>query len=183
MPAAHDDHHRREQASRLLPSSQYGRGHPIDEPGSSSESDDNNDKGHNDVEDDDDDDYSGSWTDTGDIAEQLADEDPLRQRVNDNDNDGDSSLTGAFKKNSSKKNKKVRYREPVSSSGSSRSTSRHAGAIDKEAIQVPNIGNRRASRAERLLATIMTGGSSSIHGLTGKPLLFVPLLRDDEDNS
>ncbi|KAK4142990.1 uncharacterized protein C8A04DRAFT_37863 [Dichotomopilus funicola] len=168
LPAAHDDHHRREQASRLLPSSQHGRGHPIDEPGSSSESDDNNDKGHHEG-DDDDDDYSSSWTDTGDIAEQLADEDPLRQRVND---DGDSSLAGAFKKNSNKKNKKVRYREPVSSSGSSRSTSRHAGVIDKEAIQVPTIGNRRASRAERLLATIMTGGSGSIHGLTGKPLLY-----------
>ncbi|KAK4038706.1 hypothetical protein C8A01DRAFT_47727 [Parachaetomium inaequale] len=155
---AHDERHQsrhdREQASWLLPS--HGHGHPVDEPGYS-ESEDEDDS---------------SWTDTGDIAEQLADEDPLRQRVNDTLDD-DDTLAGVFKKkkhHNRRHSKRVRYREPLSS-GSSRSTSRHAGAISKEAIQVPNVGNRKASRAERLLAAIMTGGSSSIHGLTGKPLL------------
>ncbi|KAK3297656.1 uncharacterized protein B0H64DRAFT_458014 [Chaetomium fimeti] len=142
-----------EQSTSLL--APHGRGHPVDQAGYSSESE----------EDD------SSWTDTGDIAEQLDDEDPLRQRVTET-LDGDDTLAGVLKKkHHSRHSKRVRYREPLSS-GSSRSTSRHAGVIDKEAIQIPNIGNHKASRAERLLATIMTGGSSSIHGLTGKPLLY-----------
>lgn len=149
-----DPQHTREQASLLL--APHGRGHPVDHPGYSSESE----------EDD------SSWTDTGDIAEQLDDEDPLRQRVTET-LDGDDTLAGVLKKKPhSRHSKRVRYREPLSS-GSSRSTSRHAGVIDKEAIQIPNTGSRKASRAERLLAAIMTGGSSSIHGLTGKPLLLV----------
>lgn len=158
LPSHHQRQHHpgvdREQTSRLLGPS-HGYGHPVDEPGySESEEDDS------------------SWTDTGDIAEQLADDDPLRERAA--QALGDDALAGSLKKKRShgRSSKRVRYSEPLSS-GSSRSASQHIDAIDKEAIQVPNIGNRKASRAERLLAAIMTGGSGSIHGLTGKPLLFV----------
>ncbi|KAL2174243.1 uncharacterized protein P884DRAFT_287376 [Thermothelomyces heterothallicus CBS 202.75] len=144
--------HDREQTSRLLGSS-HGYGHPVDEPGySESEEDDS------------------SWTDTGDIAEQLADDDPLRQRAT--QTLGDDAFAGSLKKrHHGRSSKRVRYSEP-SSPGSSRSASQHIDAISKEAIQVPTVGNRKAPRAERLLAAIMTGGTSSIHGLTGKPLLY-----------
>ncbi|KAK4157437.1 hypothetical protein C8A00DRAFT_29584 [Chaetomidium leptoderma] len=158
---AHDERqhprHDREQSSWLLPA--HGHGHPVDEAGYSASEDGGSDE--------------SSWADTGDIAEQLADEDPLRQRLNDTLDD--ETLAGVFNKrhpkNHHRQQKRVRYQEPLSSA-SSRSTSRHAGAISKEAIHIPNVGHRKTSRAERLLAAIMTGGMSSIHGLTGKPLLY-----------
>ncbi|KAG7285234.1 hypothetical protein NEMBOFW57_009855 [Staphylotrichum longicolle] len=146
-----------QQQSWLL--TPHGRGHPVDEAGYSASEDDGSDE--------------SSWTDTGDIAEQLAEDDPLRQRLNDTLDD--DILAGVFNKRHQKHHnrprKQVRYREPLSS-GSSRSASRHAGAISKEAIRVPDVAHRKTTRAERLLAAIMTGGTSSIHGLTGKPLLY-----------
>ncbi|KAK0747533.1 hypothetical protein B0T21DRAFT_418219 [Apiosordaria backusii] len=134
------------------------QGHFIDEPGSSESEDDSG---------------NSSWTDTGDIAEQLADEDPLRQRLNET-LDGEA-LAGVLKRHPRhprhrKSQKKVRYQEP--SSSRSRSSSRYAGAISKEAIHIPTAAHRHVSKAERLLAAIMTGSSSSIHGLTGKPLIY-----------
>ncbi|KAJ4306911.1 Ribulose bisphosphate carboxylase large chain [Collariella sp. IMI 366227] len=105
-----DPRHDREQSSWLLTPDYHG--HPVDEPGySASESDDS------------------SWTDTGDIAEQLAEEDPLRERVNETLDD--ETLAGALRRHPHKHQrhqKKVRYKEPLSS-GSSRSTPRHAGVI------------------------------------------------------
>jgi hypothetical protein len=158
LPARDDRQH--EQSSRLL--TPHGHGHPVDEPGSSESEEDGSDE--------------SPWTDTGDIAEQLADEDPLRQRLDSAALD-DDILAGVFNKRRPKhhnrQSKRVRYREPLSS-GSSPSTSRHASAaISKEAIRIPTVARRTTSRAERLLAAIMTGGTSSIHGLTGKPLLLV----------
>ena len=104
----------------------------------------------------------------------------MRRRLDQNVLD-DDFLAGVFDKRHSKhgrgrrrdkkKQKHVRYEE---SSGSSRSSSRQGrAAISKEAIRVPTVAHRKTSRAERLLAAIMTGGTSSIHGLTGKPLLSV----------
>ena len=60
---AHQEHHhsrhdREQQSSWLL--TPHGHGHPVDEPGSSGSEDEASD--------------ASSWTDTGDIAEQLADE-------------------------------------------------------------------------------------------------------------
>jgi hypothetical protein len=164
--AAHHDRdpprHDREQSSWLL--TPHGHGHPADEPGYSASEDDGSDR--------------SSWTDTGDIGEQLAEDDPLRQRLHDALYDDDEILAGVLSKRHTKQQqrqqqKKVRYREPLSSSGSSRSASRHAGAVSKEAIRVPTVAHRRVTRAERLIAAIMAGGSSSVHGLTGKPLLLV----------
>ncbi|KAK4667392.1 Ribulose bisphosphate carboxylase large chain [Podospora pseudopauciseta] len=125
------------------------QGHFIDEPASSESEDDSG---------------NSSWTDTGDIAEQLAGEDPLRKRLND-----DEALAGVIKRHPRHK-KKVRYQEP--SSSRSRSSSRYTGAVSKEAIHIPTAAHRHVSKAEQLLATIMTGSSSSIHGLTGKPLIY-----------
>ena len=129
----------------------------------------------------DDDNDSSSWTDTGDIALQLDEEDPLRDRVA-----KDESLASVLKKPKPKKNlrresvasvsppprklaRKVHYEEPYSPSSSS--SDRRGGVINKEAIVVPDsIPPRQIPRAERLIATAM--GSNPIHGLTGKPLIY-----------
>ncbi|TPX07868.1 uncharacterized protein E0L32_010443 [Thyridium curvatum] len=110
---------------------------------------------------------SESWEDTGDIAEQLDEEDPLRQRLN--DTLGDEILAGVIKK-PHKQHKRVRYHHSVPSPRGYSPSRR--GVVNKEAIQIPDSVHRRVSTAERLLAAIMTGGSSSIHGLTGKALIY-----------
>ncbi|CAK7209198.1 Ribulose bisphosphate carboxylase large chain [Sporothrix bragantina] len=142
-----------------------------------------------------DDDYSTgedseSWLDTADIAEQLAEDGDnapaVRARLFDNiDQD---TLAGALKKRqhpsaaggSSSSKKHVHYDDDVSDSDNSASPrqSHHfhhghrAGVVNKEAIDIPESVVRRVSAVERLLASIMSGGSSSIHGLTGKPLIY-----------
>ncbi|KAM7200976.1 Sugar transporter domain containing protein [Rhypophila sp. PSN 637] len=116
-----------------------------------------------------------SWTDTGDIAEQLdGEEDPLRQRLFDNEAAlDDEILAGVFKRQQSyKHSKRVRYQEHRSSPAESRSPSRYPGAVNKEAIHIPDAAPRKVSKAERLIAGIMAGGSGSIHGLTGKSLIY-----------
>lgn len=122
--------------------------------------------------------YAGSessWTDTGDIAEQLTAEDPLRDRLLDEPAHADF-LAGIVKRQSQhKKHKRVRYQESTTSSRN-RSTSPYqhhrAGLVNKEAIHIPDAVVPQQSRAERLIARIMSGGSSPIHGLTGKPLIY-----------
>ncbi|TEA22733.1 MFS glucose transporter mfs1 [Colletotrichum sidae] len=114
-----------------------------------------------------------SWTDTGDIAEQLADEeDPLRiQLARDIDDD---LLAGVHKRHPShhkhpkKKQKHVRIQ--LSPDRREHSPSRR-GVVDKEAIEVPDITQPRPTRAQRAIGVIMSGGSS-IHGLTGKALIY-----------
>ncbi|CAK7204403.1 Ribulose bisphosphate carboxylase large chain [Sporothrix eucalyptigena] len=145
------------------------------------------------------DDYSSgedseSWLDTADIAEQLAEDGDnapaVRARLFDNiDQD---TLAGALKhrnhssvddsNNKARRNKKrVHYDDDYDSASDSDSTSRRrshhdhdhrSGVVNKEAIYIPDTAVRRVSAVERLLAAIMSGGSSSIHGLTGKPLIY-----------
>lgn len=103
-----------------------------------------------------------SWTDTGDIGEQHADDDPLRLQLGDEIED--QLLSGVNRRN--KHHKKVRIHAP------DRSHSRDRGTIDKEAIEVPDVAHRPPSRAERCIGAIMSGRNGSIHGLTGKPLLY-----------
>ncbi|TKW52375.1 High-affinity glucose transporter [Colletotrichum tanaceti] len=114
---------------------------------------------------------SDSWTDTGDIAEQLADEeDPLRiQLASDVD---DELLAGVHKRHPShgKPSKKKRVRIQLSPNRRDTSSSRR-GAVDKEAIQVPDITQPSPTRAERVIGLIMSGGSS-VHGLTGRALIY-----------
>ncbi|KAK4111241.1 hypothetical protein N656DRAFT_838042 [Canariomyces notabilis] len=153
---AHDERdlrHHRQQSSWLLTS--HGHGSPADEPAYSA-SEDGSDE--------------SSWTDTGDIAEQLDQEDPLRHRLNETLDD--RLLASIFKRHPKPRYKKqVRY-QGGSSSGNSPAPSRNAGSVSKEAIRIPDVGARKVSKAERLIAAIMAGGTSSIHGLTGKPLLY-----------
>jgi hypothetical protein len=51
------------------------------------------------------------------------------------------------------------------------------GSIRKEDIEIPDIGPRTISKAEKILAAIMApnDGPSRIHGLHGKKLVFVTI--------
>ncbi|KAI0143245.1 hypothetical protein BJ166DRAFT_597155 [Pestalotiopsis sp. NC0098] len=111
-----------------------------------------------------------SWTDTGDIAEQLADEqDPLRLRLADTSLKDDGLLAGVVDKKRSK-HKRVQFRRSVSEHSPQPSSHLHAGVIDKEAIEIPDVPLRRPSRAGRLLSAIMPG--TGLRGLTGKNLIY-----------
>lgn len=105
-----------------------------------------------------------SWTDTGDIGEQHADDDPLRLQL---DNDVEEQLLAGVRRHT-KHPKKVRIHDPTPHRSRS-------DTIDKEAIQIPSAERRPPSRAERCLGTVMSGRNGSIHGLTGKALLYVPM--------
>ncbi|KAH8159457.1 hypothetical protein CIB48_g8795 [Xylaria polymorpha] len=110
---------------------------------------------------------SDSWTDTGDLAEQLADEeDPLRKSLADTSLK-DDLISGAFKRHP-KHNRRVQFKRSVDEhSYHSRSNS---CLVDKEAIQIPDVPPRRISRGERCIAAIMPG--TGIHGFTGKALIY-----------
>ncbi|KXH42327.1 hypothetical protein CNYM01_03916 [Colletotrichum nymphaeae SA-01] len=112
---------------------------------------------------------SDSWTDTGDIADLIDDEDPLRTQLP-SDVD-DELLAGVHKRHPShKSSKKKRVRIQESPSRRDNSQTRRGG-VNKEAIEVPDIAQPRPTRAQRVIGAIMPGGSS-IHGLTGKALIY-----------
>lgn len=100
------------------------------------------------------------WSDTGDLAEQLA-EDPLRSRLR---NSSDREPLGSRKKRS----KRVHYPQDLDDGSQS------SIQDEKLKIKVPRPPPRRVSRVERILAAIMSPGNrqnAQIHGLVGKPLL------------
>ncbi|KAI9788890.1 MAG: hypothetical protein M1833_002796 [Piccolia ochrophora] len=106
------------------------------------------------------------WSDTGDLAEQLAEEeDPLHIKLRES---LDQQVFGGSSR-SRRHPRRVRYQQDE---GLDRK-SRHAG-IDKEEIDIPEPRLKKPSRVELLLARIMSGGrgNSQMHGLTGKPLLY-----------
>ncbi|KAG6022191.1 hypothetical protein E4U41_002299 [Claviceps citrina] len=110
-----------------------------------------------------------SWTDTGDIGDQPADDhDPVRLKL---PHELGQELLAGVQKRPSKQHKKVRIRDP-SPQRYRRSRSTPPILIDKKAIEIPPIKPRRPSRAERCVGAIMSGRSGSIHGLTGKALIY-----------
>jgi len=102
-----------------------------------------------------------SWSDTGDLAEQLADEDPLQIQLR-------ASLDEQVFGGTSRRNrhKKVRYQE--FENGEEKDY--HPGLV-KEEIEIPDPAPRNIGRAEYILAAIMSGGERQMQGLTGKPLV------------
>ncbi len=143
LPGHH--HSRSGQSTSLL------AGHPADHPRSSGSSSGDD-----------------SWFDTGDIAEQLAEEeDSLRARLHATLDD--DTLASVIKRHPKHHPKRVRYHESVPSHPHDGPA--HPGAVNKEAIEVPDTAVRRVTWAERAIAAIMTGGTG-IHGLTGKPLMY-----------
>lgn len=105
------------------------------------------------------------WSDTGDLAEQLAEEeDPLRIKLRESSDDQVLSDPPGPR---DRQPKRVRYKED----GGAELKGTHGG-LDKEDIEIPTPRARPVSKSQRILATIMTGGRrSQVHGLTGKPLL------------
>ena len=109
-------------------------------------------------------DTGSSWTDTGDIGEQLGDgNDPVRLQLSDDIED--ELLAGV--RRGKQKHKKVRIQDPASDHSRSRSRTR---IIDKESIEVPYVRPRAPTRAALCLGAIM-GSSGEANGLTGKALL------------
>ena len=107
------------------------------------------------------------WSDTGDLVDQLADEeDPLRIRLRE-------SLEGLPK--NKRHQKRVRYQ----SQDNTREKNEQPGVVKrKEDIEIPDPGPRTISRGERILAAIMAprDGPSRIHGLHGKKLMYYAIL-------
>lgn len=105
------------------------------------------------------------WSDTGDLAEQLAEtEDPLQIPIR---KSLDRKLLG--RRGRKKHSKRVHYPQDLNTGGSG---SDFDSAELK--ITVPSPPPRRISRVERILASIMSprsGQNAQIQGLVGKPLL------------
>lgn len=123
-------------------------------------------------------DDTDSWVETGDIGDQFDAEDPLRARLNDT---LDESVLAGLKPRhahhhhhqSSKKEKKHVRIHDQATFHDHHGVHSHTGAIDKEAIEIPEPISLRPSKAQRLLSSIMP---SSSRGFTGKPLMYVPQL-------
>lgn len=106
-----------------------------------------------------------SWSDTGDLGDQLADEeDPLSLRLQ------ETLQEASFTRSTSRRQKRVHHRRKTNESLVGERSKEHAG-FAKEDIEIPNPRPRAISRFEHLLAAIMSGGERQLHGLTGRPLV------------
>ncbi|KAI4242689.1 MAG: hypothetical protein L6R40_003910 [Gallowayella cf. fulva] len=108
------------------------------------------------------------WSDTGDLAEQLADEeDPLQIKLRDS---FDRRLFGASRSKPRLPTPKHVHYLP----GHHPEPKTTNPGIDKEAIHIPEPPPRQIGRMDYFLALIITGNwlRSQSHGLTGKPLLY-----------
>lgn len=105
------------------------------------------------------------WSDTGDIAEQIAaEEDPLEIELHPLNSEG-RALNGGF----GGRKKKVHYRDKDHLDRKDTD----AGVV-KEEIYIPEPGPRRISKFEKFLAIIMAPNHPEMartRGLVGKPLL------------
>jgi hypothetical protein len=111
-------------------------------------------------------DYTDSWSDTGDLGEQLADlDDPLEIRLRDS---LDRQVFGGSSRRHTR-SKRVRYQDDTYSHEPKQT---QAGIV-KEDIRIPVVRRQRTiSKAEHILAAIMSGGERQMHGLTGKALVY-----------
>lgn len=110
------------------------------------------------------------WSDTGDITEQLADEqDPLQIELYPLNSEGRNLNARGH---SGGREKKVSF---LHQDGQERKNI-YTGA-DKEAIHIPSPPPRHISKTETVLAFIMAPTNPQAarrRGLVGKPLLYVP---------
>ncbi|KAH8593254.1 hypothetical protein B0O99DRAFT_742954 [Bisporella sp. PMI_857] len=106
-----------------------------------------------------------SWSDTGDLAEQLGDEDPLSIRLQESLNN--QGFVGVASRRGSR-TKRVRYQENYEDQ---QQKEYHPGIV-KEDIEIPTPPPRYIGRTEHILAIIMSGGERQMHGLTGRPLVY-----------
>lgn len=113
-----------------------------------------------------------SWTDTGDIGEQLADDDddPVRLQLS---NEVEQELLAGVQRRHPKSHPHNQKRVRIQASSPRRRQLSHSQEkpIDKEAIEIPDFTPLPPSRALRCIGAIMSGRTGSIHGLTGKALM------------
>ncbi|KAI7283937.1 general substrate transporter [Hortaea werneckii] len=116
------------------------------------------------------------WSDTGDLVDQLADEeDPLAGHFKADDNH--QAKRG---RSSQKRQKAVRYasngsqEKPYTGRNKTTGSTQRPGVVKKEDIYIPSPPSRPLSWGQKLLATIMApnDGPSRMHGLHGKKLLY-----------
>lgn len=111
------------------------------------------------------------WSDTGDLAEQLAsEEDPLHIQLHRSLDHHAVGQTGRHARGS--RSKRVHYED--------NEAEEQAGLIDrgalKEAVRIPEVTPREPSKVERILAALLSPKdrrTTKMHGLVGKPLLYV----------
>jgi hypothetical protein len=104
-----------------------------------------------------------SEEDTGDIADQLDEEDPLQIHIR-------RSLEQQLPRGQRRKGgKKVRYHPDVGTFNEKR-----GGRLRKEDVPIPDPPRKPLSFGQRFLAAIMAPGDgpSRIHGLHGKKLMY-----------
>merc|ERR1711939_431302 len=116
------------------------------------------------------------WSDTGDLVDQLADEeDPLAGHFKADDN-----YQAKRGRSSQKRQKSVPYasngsqEKPYTGRSKTTSSTQRPGVVKKEEIYIPSPPSRPLSWGQKLLATIMApnDGPSRMHGLHGKKLLY-----------
>lgn len=164
---SHETHDNEEATSFLRAGAGAGagvshQGYRVDKPGSDDEED------------------TDSWVETGDIGDQIDDEDPLRARLNDTLDE--SALAGlkprhphnntlASGQQSKREKKHVRIHDEATyhDHHDHHGSHTHTGVVDKEAIEIPELISFKPSTAQRLFAAIMPGLSK---GFTGKPLMY-----------
>ena len=116
------------------------------------------------------------WSDTGDLVDQLADEeDPLRAKARQSvDEDPYNHLS---RKRGRHQQKKVRYQADEEELVIHEKGGHHAGAPPrrKEDIPIPNPSRKPLPYGQRVVAMIMapTNASMRMHGLHGKKLMSV----------
>ncbi|GAB7345179.1 hypothetical protein MBLNU457_3562t1 [Dothideomycetes sp. NU457] len=105
------------------------------------------------------------WSDTGDLVDQFAEEDPLRPRQT-----GESIELQRRPTSRSRSRKRVHYQD---NEEEEKHTFRGAPK-KKEDIPIPNPTRQPAHIGQRLLAAVMApnDGPSRIHGLHGKKLIY-----------
>ncbi|KAK8179333.1 hypothetical protein BC567DRAFT_160223, partial [Phyllosticta citribraziliensis] len=106
------------------------------------------------------------WSETGDLVDQLADEeDPLQARLRQS-----QDLGAEARPHKRHPQRRVHYADDSSSGANNEK----AGRIKKEDIPVPTPPRKVVSRGERILAAIMApnDGPSRMHGLHGKKLIY-----------
>ncbi|PGG97111.1 hypothetical protein AJ79_09339 [Helicocarpus griseus UAMH5409] len=112
------------------------------------------------------------WSDTGDLAEQLAnEEDPLQIQLDYSLDNQRGHRGRAGSRSRGKRSKRVHY--PVEERTREYNDGDNVGLIKE--IEIPTPPPRTISRVEKILATIMSPGNgrnAKSKGLVGKPLLY-----------
>ncbi|KAK4505006.1 hypothetical protein PRZ48_002969 [Zasmidium cellare] len=111
------------------------------------------------------------WSDTGDLVDQLADEeDPLAARLRQS---LDDELSTHPRRGRARQSKRVRYAAGTESG--EKDSSQHPGGVKrKEEIRIPSPPPRQLGWGQKLLARVMAPGDgpSRMHGLHGKKLIY-----------